>query len=210
MVETQKPGQHFFAKADARAVDTRDQFRRVKESPIAPEQKQFHDRYQVEMKRAYEAEKAANQHARDRMKGLTAPELRKLGIKQLVWGWGLSALNAIGVGFGWLGGVGVVAGMGALTQAAAAGTTLASALGIATVASLAAVPIGVVGGAVAGAELARFVYDKFARKYDTSLPQLDKADRILGDVFAISGWTPPMVAGVRNIFEGYNNMKSIQ
>ncbi len=208
MVEAQKSTQ-FIGKADARGGDSRDQMRRVKETPATPEQKQFHNRYQAEMNRAYEAEKAANQHARDRMKGLTAPELRKVGAKQLIWGWGLSIFNAIGAGFGWLGGVGVVAGMGALTQAAA-GTAIASAMGIATVGSILAVPIGVVGGAVAGAELARFVYHKFARKFDTSLPRLDKTDRILGDLFAVSGWTPPMVAGVRNIFEGYNSMKSIQ
>lgn len=209
MVEAQKSPQ-FAGKADARFVNSPEQSRQMKESPATPEQKQFHDRYQVEMKRAHEAEKAANQHARDRLKGLTAPELRKIGAKQLLWGLGLSSLNYIGMGIGWLGGVATVFGVGGLAANAAAGTAIASALGIAAIGSIAAVPIGILGGAVAGAELSRHIYNKFARKYDTSLPTLDKTDRIIGDIFSVSGWTPPMVAGVRNIFDGYNQMKSIQ
>jgi hypothetical protein len=172
-----------------------------KEVRISPEQQQFFNRYQQEAKKANDAERSANQHARDRMQQLDAPTLRKIGAKQLVWGFGLSFINGVGMAVGAVGGA-----WGVGTLVAAVGASAFAVFNSAWIAG----GVGLVGGAVAGAELVRVVYEKFARKLDTSLPKLDQTDRILGDVFAVSGWTPPMIAGVRNIFDGYNNMKSIQ
>lgn len=165
------------------------------------QQKVFYEHWKQEAARANQAEKVANQHARDRMKGLTAPELRKIGAKQLLWGWGLSFINGIGMFGGWVGGIVGGQAIGTAIGLSATGAFLGSVgLGVA----------GIVGGAVAGSEVVRVVYEKFARKMDTSLPALDKNDRIIGDVLSLSFVTPPMVAGARNVFEGYNQMKSIQ
>lgn len=184
---------------------------RGKEKKASPEQHQFYEAWQREAARAYEAEKAANQYARDRMKGLTAPELRKIGAKQVAWGLGLSVLNGVGGALGWLGGVGVTLGTGALAAHATAGTLIGTALNIAAIGSIAAPFVGAAVGVVAGAELAGYVYDKVVRKLDKQLPALDKTDKVVGGALALVGtWTPPMIAGIRNLFDGYNNMKSIQ
>lgn len=170
------------------------------------QQKVFYEHWKQEAARAHQSEQVANQHARDRMKGLTAPELRKIGAKQLLWGWGLSFLNAVGGGLGFGSGMLAAGGLGSLAASAGSG-----ALGIALGISAVATPF-VLGaaGVVAGAEFAGYVYEKLAMKYDKDLPKLDSTDKILGGVFSFSGLTPPMIAGARNIFEGYNQMKSIQ
>ncbi len=171
------------------------------------QQKIFYEHWKQEAARATQAEKMANQQARDRMKGLTAPELRKIGAKQLAWGVGLYPLNIV---WGLLGfGGGGVVGYGLATLAGSVGSgALAATLGLSAVA---APFIGVAGGVVAGAEFAGYVYDKFVTKYDKTLPKLDKIDKVAGGALSLFGvWTPPMVAGARNVFEGYNQMKSIQ
>lgn len=170
------------------------------------QQKVFYERWQQETSKAQHAEQVANQHARDRLKGLSAPELRRLGAKQLLWGAGLAPLNMIGFGIGAGGGLLAGAGLGSLAASAGSGA-LAIALGISAVA--APFVLGA-GGVVAGAELAGYIYDKVATKYDKSLPKLDTTDKVLGGVFSFSGATPPMIAGARNVFEGYNQMKVIQ
>lgn len=172
-----------------------------KEQSVSPEQRQFHEAWQREAARATQAEKIANQQARDRLKGLTAPELRKIGAKQLLWGMGLNFINVTGEFVGIVGGV---LGAGAAVASLGASELAVMAVGVA------GGGVGGVLGAVAGAEIVRFIYEKLARKVDKSLPKLDSNDRLLGDIFAVSTWNPPMVAGVRNIFEGYNQMKSIQ
>ncbi|MBP9814353.1 hypothetical protein KBC80_04170 [Candidatus Woesebacteria bacterium] len=165
------------------------------------QQKVFYEHWKQEAARATQAEKVANQQARDRMKGLTAPELRKIGAKQLLWGWGLSFINGVGAFVGWAGGglgghaIGTALGMSAIGAGA-----MSMGLGV----------VGVVGGAVAGSELVGYIYDKLANKFDNTLPKLEKEDKLLGGIFAMAGWTPPMVAGARNVFEGYNQMRSIQ
>lgn len=197
-----------YAQADANKVKA-EKPAVSKEVKQNPEQKQFYDRWQKETAQAYQSEKIANQQARDRLKGLTAPELRRIGAKQALWGFGLSPLNAIcgflGVGSGF----GIGMGLGSLASSAGSG-----ALGIALGISAVSMPF-VLGaaGVVAGAELARYIYEKVARKMDTNLPKVEKSDRIIGDiapfVFSSVG-NAPLVAGARNIFEGYNQMKSIQ
>lgn len=178
------------------------QIAKGKEQKASPEQRQFHDAWQREAARAQQAEKQANQHARDRLKGLTAPELRKIGVKQLAWGVGLSFVNGIGGALGAIATGGVAYGIGT-----AIGWTSAVALG----AAMGPAILGAVGGVVAGSEFVGYVYDKYIRKFDTTLPLLDKTDKLIGGALALTGpWTPPMIAGVRNIFDGYNNMKSIQ
>lgn len=185
---------------------------RGKEQSVSPEQQQFHEAWQREAARATQAEKLANQQARDNLKNLNAVELRNIGFKQVLWGTGLSILNGIGAGIGALGGFGVWTGTSWLAvSAASAGSVFAGALGVASVVSIGAIPLGLFGGAVAGAEVTRYVYNKFVRKVDTSLPKLDKTDRVAGDLFALSGFgNAPLVAGVRNIFEGFSQMKALQ
>lgn len=165
------------------------------------QQKMFYEHWKQEAARANQAEKVANQHARDRMKGLTAPELRKIGAKQMLWGWGLSFMNSVGAVAGWLGGT---------LGAQAVGSALGMSATAAFLGSVGMGAVGVVGGAVAGAELVGYIYDKYVSKFDNTLPKLEKEDKLLGGIFAMAGWTPPMVAGARNVFEGYNQMKSIQ
>lgn len=167
-------------------------------------QKEFLNRYNTELNRAAQAEKVANQQARDRLKGLSAAELRKIGAKQLLWGWGLSFINVAGV---------VIGGVGLGFGTAAVATTLGASALVAGAAAFTVGAVGYIGGAIAGSELVRSIYEKFSRKTDKSLPQLDKDDRLLGNALSVvtgGTWNPAMVAGVRNIFEGYNNMKSIQ
>lgn len=191
-----------YAQADANKVKA-EKPAVSKEVKQNPEQKQFYDRWQKETAQAYQSEKIANQQARDRLKGLTASELRKVGAKQLLWGWGLSFINVCSAG---IGGVGGFFGTAAAIAAVAGSASVAPFIGGAVIGTA-----GLVGGAVLGAEIVRSIYEKVVRKFDNSLPTLDKNDRALGDALSVvAGWNPPMVAGARNIFEGYNQMKSIQ
>lgn len=172
---------------------------------MSPEQQQFFDRYQTELKQAKDAEQAANQRARDRMKGLLPSELRRAGFKQALWGAGLYVLDGVGAALGGLSayaaGAGALAlGAGALAVSAPAiATALTVAGGVALVASI---PMAIAGH-IGGAELAGYVYNKYIRPRDKelqALPKLEKMDWILGGVVV----TPPFVAGLRNIFEGFN------
>lgn len=193
----------FTGNADVRRQNAPRELPRVNESRPSPEQAQFYNRYQAELTRAQMSERQANREARNKMMGLTAPELRKIGTKQVLWGFGLSFLDAVGGGLGILTG-----GLGAYGISSLLGLgAVVTSIGV-----VGAAGIGYVGGAVAGAELVRHIYERYARKIDTSLPPLDHSDRVLGNVLAplTLTWTAPMVAGVRNIFDGYNNMKSIQ
>lgn len=203
MVEKVSFQTQYVGKADVRQLKDSDTKQNAQEKRVGPEQQRFFDRYQRELSVAHTAEREANRAARDRLKALSAPELRKIGAKQLAWGWGLSFINAVGGGLGAL-----VGGLSAYGIGSAVGLGAAATV----VGVWGAAGVGLIGGAVAGAELVHYVYHRFIRKYDSSLPKLDKTDRILGDILAplTMSWTSPMVAGVRNIFDGYNNMKSIQ
>lgn len=210
MAEISPTGPQYVGKADFR-------LKQVAEAPItkeagmSAEQKQFYDRYQTELKRAKDDEQAANQHARDRLKGLSAPELRRAGLKQVLWGWGLSVMDGIGAGLATMSTYALGAGALALGAGALAISTpaIATALTVAGGVALAAsIPMALV-GSIGGAELAGIVYNKFIRPRDKdlrALPQLDKTDWVLGGIL----FTPPFIAGLRNIFEGFNRMDSQQ
>ena len=110
---------------------------------ITNENKQaFYSQWQKEAHRAQQAEKVANQHARDRLQGLSAPELKRAGAKQILYGWGLSIVHGIGVGLGYLGGVGVALGTSALIGASA--PAWAAGIGIAAIGG------GLLGGWIGG------------------------------------------------------------
>lgn len=176
----------------------------------------FFERWKVELKKVSDGINEADREARVKLQTLNADVLRRAGLKETAYGVALTSLSTatagLGAGIGMLGGAvggglagGAIGGLAGLAgfSPTGPGAIPASVLGIATGAYT-----GFIGGAFAGSaagyyagvELSGWVYSKFIRKMDTELQPLAKIDWVLGQV---PGLNPPIVGGMRNMFEGF-------
>lgn len=149
---------------------------------------------------ASESEAEANHLAREKMKSLSSREVAGIGTKQVLYGWALSVLHGIGsvlgAGLGIVGG-GLIGGtVGAISTAEfGPGAVMGAAVGAFA---------GSVGGYQVGVEAAGWAYNRFIRKMDVTLPPLEKIDWFVGQV---PGFNPPIIAGIRNMIDGFFGMR---
>ncbi|MDP1722156.1 MAG: hypothetical protein Q8L37_03025 [Candidatus Gottesmanbacteria bacterium] len=176
----------------------------------------FFERWNTELKKVSDGINEADREARLKLQTLNADVLRRAGLKETAYGIALTSLSTatagFGAGLGALGGAvggglagGVIGGLAGLAgfSSTGPGAIPASVLGFG-----AGLYTGFIGGGLAGSaagyyagvELSGWVYSKFIRKMDTELQPLAKIDWFLGQV---PGLNPPIVGGLRNMFEGF-------
>lgn len=176
----------------------------------------FFDRWKREWDRAYKSIDEADREARQKLATLNADVLRRAGLKETAYGVLLTSLSTatagFGAGLGMLGGAvggglagGAIGGLAGLAgfSPTGLGAIPASILGIATGAYTGFIGGAFAGSAVgyyAGVELSGWAYNKFIRKMDTELQPLAKIDWLVGQV---PGLNPPIVGGIRTMFEGF-------
>lgn len=176
----------------------------------------FFERWNVELKKVSDGINEADREARLKLQTLNADVLRRAGLKETAYGIALTSLSTatagFGAGLGMLGGAvggglagGAIGGLAGLAgfSPTGPGAIPASVLGIATGAYSGLISgafVGSAAGYYAGVELSGWVYDKFIRKMDSELQPLAKVDWVIGQV---PGLNPPMVGGIRNMFEGF-------
>lgn len=169
----------------------------------------FYERWWREYVVTSDAEKKVNEEARLKMRELSAPELTRIGFKQVLYGYALTAIHGVGSALG--GALGFVTG--GLVGGAAGG--VGAALAAAEIPP-AAIGIGILGagiGAVTGSlvgwqlgvEAAGLAYNKYIRKLDRDLPPLETVDWVVGQV---PGFNPPIISGIRNIIDGFFGLKN--
>lgn len=172
----------------------------------------FFERWNVELKKVSDGINAADREARVKLQTVNADVLRRAGLRETAYGVALTSLQAATAGFG--ASVGGLAGFGAgLVSGASIGAVGGAALtsefgpialfgGMVGLASGAFVGagLGALAGNQIGVELAGWVYHKFVRKLDPELQPLAKVDWVVGQ---FPGLNPPIVGGLRNMFEGF-------
>lgn len=176
----------------------------------------FFDRWKREWDKAYKSIDEADRDARQKLATLNADVLRRAGLRETAYGFALTSLNVATAGFG--AGLGMLGGAvgGAATGAVLGGIggvlgmlptgpgTIPAFLFGAAVGGYGGLIAGGVAGSVlgnyVGVELAGWAYSKFVRKLDTEAQPLTKIDWLVGQV---PGLNPPIVGGIRTMFEGF-------
>ena len=176
----------------------------------------FFERWQKEFTRAKDAINASDHEARAKLATLNADVLRRAGLRETAYGIALTSLNVVTAGFG--AGLGMLGGAvgGAATGAVLGG--IGGALGMlptgpgvvpafvigAGIGGYSGLIAGGIAGSVlgnqVGVELAGWAYSKFVRKLDMEAQPLTKVDWLVGQV---PGLNPPIVGGIRTMFEGF-------
>lgn len=176
----------------------------AKENP----QQRFYERFWHWLTDASDAERRANEEARAKLRELSAPELKRIGAKQTVYGVALSSLHWVGYQLGAIGGLaagGVIGGVGGAIGAAIGSVELGpAAIFGAAAGGVVGTVVGSLAGYQLGVEAAGIVYNKFIRKLDVTLPPLEKVDWLVGQ---LPPFNPPFIAGVRNLIDGFLGMK---
>lgn len=176
----------------------------------------FFERWKHELDRAMKSIDEADREARQKLATLNADVLRRAGLRETAYGIALTSLNVITAGFG--AGLGLLGGAAGGAAVGAAIGGIGGALGMlptgpgtipafllgAAVGGYSGLIAGGVAGSVlgnqVGVELAGWAYSKFVRKLDPETQPLTKIDWIVGQV---PGLNPPIVGGIRTMFEGF-------
>lgn len=171
-------------------------------------QERFYEQWWHWLTESSTEEKRANKEARVKLRELSAPELKRIGAKQTLYGAALGSLHWVGYQLGAIGGfvggaaVGGVAG--AVTGLVSTAELGPAAIAGAAIGSTVGLFVGALGGYQLGVEAAGVVYNKFIRKLDVTLPPLEKVDWLVGQ---LPPFNPPFIAGVRNLIDGFIGMK---